>query len=122
MDETKDKIKAILEKSPLPVKMKEYYVARLEREGVNAVLIESIKGMLRAVENASFGRMGVSVDEDDDPEIKRAVKMYSAAVEDAMTKYMKAMEAASGKVTAAGTKAAKKIEKLEKEALKANIS
>jgi hypothetical protein len=122
MEATKAKIGEILAKSPLPTKIKEYFTARLEKEGVTPVLIESIKSMLRVVEAESFGRMGLSVSEDDDPEIKRAVKMYSAAVEDAMKKYMATATDVADKVAKINTKAAKKLESLEKDALKASVA
>jgi hypothetical protein len=121
MEATKAKIGEILTKSPLPEKIKEYFKGRLEKEGVSPVLIESIKSILRVVEAESFGRMGLSVDEDDDPEIKRAVKMYSAAVEDAMKKYMATAEGVAEKVSKVNTKTAKKMEQLEKSALKSKI-
>ncbi len=122
MEATKAKIGEILTKSPLPEKIKQYFMARLEKEGITPVLVESIKSMLRVVEAESFGRMGLSVSEDDDPEIKRAIKMYSAAVEDAMKKYLAVAGEATGKVAKINTKAAKNLEKIEKDALRASVT
>ena len=114
METAKARIAAILTRAPLPVQMKAYYLARLEKEGISPILIESIKSAMRALENDAFGRTGVSVDEDDDPEIKKAVNMYSAAVAEAADKYMKAMQEAAGTVTKVTNKITKKIEQAEK--------
>ncbi len=123
MDTTaKEKIASILERAPLPVQMKVYYKARLEREGISPILIESIKSAMRALENDAFGRTGLSVDEDDDPEIKKAVNMYSAAVAEAADKYLKAAAEAAGTAVKTTGKVAKKLQSAEKEALKAAIS
>lgn len=121
MDSPKERIAAILTRAPLPVQMKSYYLARLEKEGISPILIESIKSAMRALENDAFGRTGVSVDEDDDPEIKKAVNMYSAAVAEAADKYMKTLQEVTGTVVKSTNKITKKIEQAEKAKLKASI-
>lgn len=115
------KIAEIIEKSPLPAALKGYFKGRLEKEGVTPVLIESIKSMLRATEADAFARMGMSLDEDESPDLKKAAKLYSDAVGNAADKYLKAAEEASGAIVQLNKKAAKKIEKLESTLLKASL-
>jgi hypothetical protein len=122
MEDAKLRITEILEKSPLPEQMKIYFKGRLEKEGVSDRLIESMKSMLRAAEADAFGRMGIYVDEDDSPDLRKAVKLHSDAIGAAADTYKAAMEAASGKVVEANKKASKTIEKIEKEVLKANVA
>jgi hypothetical protein len=118
MENAKEKIMGILDRAPLPVQMRIYYKARLEKEGVTPILIESIKSAMRALENDAFGRTGVTVDEDDDEEIQKAVNMYSSAIGKAADAYLKAAQEAAGQTVKITTKAAKKIEKAEVVALK----
>ncbi len=121
MENAKARIAEILEKSPLPSQMKKYFKERLEREGVTVTLIESLKSMLRASEADAFGRMGISIDEDGSPEIKKAIKLHSDAVAAAADKYLAVAEGAAGKISKANTKAAKKMDKVEKDLIKVGI-
>lgn len=118
MDSPKDKVLAILERAPLPKQMKAYYKARVEKEGITPVLMESIKSAMRALENDAFGRTGITVDEDDDIEIQKAVSQYSKAVSQATEAYLKAANEAADQVVKITKKATKVIEKAEVAALK----
>ncbi len=121
METAKEKIQAILDRAPLPEQMRKYYKTRLEREGVTPILIESIKSAMRALENDAFGRTGITVDEDDDIEIQKAVNMYSSAVAKAADTYLKAANEATEKIVKITNKAAKSIEKAEVAMLKQGV-
>ncbi len=118
MENAQEKIQSILDRAPLPVQMRAYYKARLEREGVTPILIESIKSAMRALENDAFGRTGITVDEDDDIEIQKAVNMYSSAVAKAADAYLKATNEAVDQAVKATNKATRRLEKAEVELLK----
>ena len=121
MQEAKEKIAAVLVKAPLPAQLRKYFQDRLEREGVTPVLVESIKSMLRSVEENAYARMGFSIDEDESPDLKRAAKLYSDAVANAADKYLNAANEAAGKIVTINKKAVKVIEKMQKEVARASI-